>query len=260
MSYETIIYEVKDGVAIITFNRPETLNAMSPELVKDTRVALKEAKQDDAVRAIILTGQGNKSFISGGDIKLMENMTILEFKDFCKEIQKITTDVRDVRKPVIGAINGYALGGGAEISCICDWRICSENAKFGFPEPRVGLPNTSGVSQNLSRIVGLGRAMEMLCSGLIIDAQEAYRIGMVNKVVPLENLMEEAIKSANEVKKCSPVAVRIAKETTNSCIDIDMNSCLAYEVEACTVAFASEDRKEGMNAFVQKRKPVWQGK
>ena len=130
----------------------------------------------------------------------------------------MTTDVREVRKPVIGAINGWAMGGGAEVACICDWRIASENAKFAFPEPRVGLTNTSGVCQNLARIVGLGKAMEMLCSGITIDAQEAYRIGMVNKVVPQENLIEEAMKSANEVKKCSPVAVRIAKETTNAAL------------------------------------------
>jgi enoyl-CoA hydratase len=260
MEFETVIYEKVDGVAIIKFNRPETLNAISPELLRDTRAALADAKKDDSIRAIIFTGQGDRSFIAGGDIKLMEQMSVLEFKDFCMEIQKITTDVREVRKPVIGAINGWAMGGGAEVACICDWRICSENAKFAFPEPRVGLTNTSGVCQNLARIVGLGKAMEMLCSGITIDAQEAYRIGMVNKVVPQEKLMEEAMKSANEVKKCSPVAVRIAKETTNACIDIDMNSALFYEVEAITVARASADSAEGLKAFVEKRKPVWTGR
>lgn len=260
MEFETVIYEKNDGVAIIKFNRPESLNAISPELLRDTRAALADAKKDDSIRAIIFTGQGDRSFIAGGDIKLMEKMSVMEFKDFCMEIQKVTTDVREVRKPVIGAINGWAMGGGAEFACICDWRIASENAKFAFPEPRVGLTNTSGVCQNLSRIIGLGRAMEMLCSGITIDAQEAYRIGMVNKVVPQDKLMEEAIKSANEVKKCSPVAVRIAKETTNACIDIDMNSALFYEVEAITVARASEDSAEGLNAFVQKRKPVWTGR
>lgn len=259
-NYETVIYEVKDGVGIITFNRPDALNAMSPELLRDTRAALALARDDNKVRAIIFTGQGEKSFVAGGDIKLMEQMSVLEFKDFCMEIQKITIDVRDVRKPVIGAINGYALGGGAELAAICDWRIAAEHAKFGFPEPKVGLTNTSGVCQNLARIVGLGRAMEMLCSGIMIDAQEAYRIGMVNKVVPKEKLLEAAMQSAEEVKKCSPVAVRIAKETTNACIDIDMTSALYYEVEAITVARASEDSQEGLNAFVQKRKPNWKGK
>ncbi|MEA4925491.1 MAG: enoyl-CoA hydratase-related protein [Syntrophomonadaceae bacterium] len=258
--FETVIYEKNDGIAIIKFNRPESLNAISPELLRDTRAALADAKADDSIRAIIFTGEGDRSFIAGGDIKLMEKMSTMEFKDFCMEIQKVTTDVREVRKPVIGAINGWAMGGGAEVASICDWRICSDNAKFAFPEPRVGLTNTSGVCQNLARIVGLGKAMEMLCSGVTIDAQEAYRIGMVSKVVPLKDLMAEAIKSANEVKKCSPVAVRIAKETTNACIDIDMNSALFYEVEAITVAKASEDSKEGLNAFVQKRKPVWTGR
>lgn len=260
MEFETVIYEKNDGVAVIKFNRPESLNAISPELLRDTRAALADAKKDDSIRAIIFTGQGDRSFIAGGDIKLMEQMSVLEFKDFCMEIQKITTDVREVRKPVIGAINGWAMGGGAEFASICDWRIASENAKFAFPEPRVGLTNTSGVCQNLARIVGLGKAMEMLCSGITIDAQEALRIGMVNKVVPHEKLMEEALKSANEVKKCSPVAVRIAKETTNACIDIDMNSALFYEVEAITVARASADSAEGLLAFVEKRKPVWTGR
>lgn len=259
-NYETIIYEVRDGAGIITFNRPESLNAMSPELLRDTRIALAEAKNDSAVRAVILTGAGKKSFVAGGDIKLMEKMSVLEFKDFCWEIQKITQDVRELRKPVIGAINGYAMGGGAEFASICDWRIASENAKIGFPEPIVGLTNTSGVCQNLARIVGLGRAMEMLCSGVHIDAQEAYRIGLFNKVVPQDQLLDEAMKMVQQVQKCSPVAVRIAKETTNACIDIDMNSALFYEVEAITVAFASEDAREGLNAFVQKRKPVWKGK
>lgn len=259
MEFETIIYEKNDGVAIIKFNRPESLNAISPKLLRDTRAALAYTKQDTLIRAVILTGEGNRSFMAGGDIKLMEKMSTMEFKDFCAEIQKVTIDVREVRKPVIGAINGWAMGGGAEFACICDWRIASENAKFAFPEPRVGLTNTSGVCQNLSRIIGLGKAMEMLCSGITIDAQEAYRIGMVNRVVPHDQLMEEALKSANEVKKCSPTAVRIAKETANACIDIDMNSCLSYEIEAITVAKASNDCAEGLNAFIQKRKPIWSG-
>jgi len=129
MEFETVIYEKNDGVAIIKFNRPETLNAISPELLRDTRAALADAKKDDSIRAIIFTGQGDRSFIAGGDIKLMEKMSVMEFKDFCMEIQKITTDVREVRKPVIGAINGWAMGGGAEVACICDWRIASEKCE-----------------------------------------------------------------------------------------------------------------------------------
>lgn len=259
-NFETIIYEVRDGAGIITFNRPETLNAMSPELLSETRIALAEAKKDRSVRAVILTGAGRKSFVAGGDIKLMGKMSVLEFKDFCWDIQTVTQDVRELRKPVIGAINGYALGGGAEFASICDWRIGSENAKVGFPEPTVGLTNTSGVCQNLARIVGLGKAMELLCSARIIDAQEAYRIGFFNKVVPLDELLDEAMKMVQQVARCSPVAVRIAKETTNACIDMDMTSALFYEVEAITVSRASEDAQEGLDAFVEKRKPVWKGR
>ena len=259
-NYETVIYEVKGDAGIITFNRPESLNAMSPELLRDTKAAMAEAKNDSTVRAVIWTGAGKKSFVAGGDIKLMEKMSVLEFKDFCWDIQTVTQAVRELRKPVIGAINGYALGGGAEFACICDWRIASENAKIGFPEPRVGLTNTSGVCQNLAKIVGLGRAMEMLCSGVHLDAQEAYRIGLFNRVVPQDVLLDEAMKMVEQVAKCSPVAVRIAKETTNACIDLDMNSALFYEVEAITVARASKDSDEGLLAFVEKRKPVWTGK
>ena len=259
MKFETIIYEKKDGVAKVTFNRPESLNAINPQLLADTRAALADAKKDRSIRVIIFTGAG-RSFIAGGDIKEMNQMTPLEFRDFCFEIQKVTTDVREVGKPVIGAINGWAMGGGAEIACICDWRIASENAKFAFPEPRVGLTNTSGVCQNLARIVGLGKAMEMLCSGITIDAQEAYRVGLVNKVVPADKLEEEVMKMAAEVMKCSPVAVRIAKEAALTCTDMDMNSALFYEVEAIVTAFTSEDRKEGLTAFTEKRKPNFTGR
>ncbi|KJS72020.1 MAG: hypothetical protein JL56_13670 [Desulfotomaculum sp. BICA1-6] len=258
MNFETIIYDNKDGIARITFNRPESLNAINNQLLLDTQAALAIAKRDPSIRVVVFTGAG-KSFIAGGDIKAMNTMTAVQFRDFCLEIQQITKDVREVGKPVIGAINGWALGGGSEFACICDWRIASDKAKFGFPEPRVGLTNTSGVCQNLSRIVGLGRAMELLCSGIIIDAAEAYRIGLVNKVVPHDELDQAINEAAAEISKCSPIAVRIAKETTNACIDIDMNSCLYYEVESITSAFTTEDRKEGLTAFIEKRKPHFTG-
>ena len=258
MNFETIIYEKKDNYARIIFNRPESLNAISNELLADTRAALANAKKDPSVRGIILTGAG-KAFIAGGDIKLMNQMRPMEFRDFCLEIQKITTDIRECGKPVIGAINGWALGGGAEFACVCDWRIASDKATFGFPEPKVGLTNTSGVCQNLQRIVGLGRAMEMLCTGVFVDAQEAYRIGLVNKVVSHAELDQAAINAVNNIAKCSPIAVRVAKEAAQVCSDLDMNSCLFYEVEAIVTAFTTEDRVEGMKAFIEKRKPVWAG-
>lgn len=258
MNFETILYSKNSGIATITFNRPETLNAINHQLLQDIEDALADAKRDKSVRVVVCTGNG-KSFIAGGDIKAMNSMSPLEFREFCIKIQKVTRDFRELGKPVIAAVNGWALGGGCEIACACDLRIASENAQLGLPEPRIGLTNTSGITQILPRLVGLGKAMELACTGTSIDAAEAYRIGLVNKVVPSEKLTEAVLSMANDIIKCSPVAVQIAKETINVCADTDLNTALYYEVEAITTAFASEDRKEGLTAFLEKRQPVFQG-
>lgn len=259
MDFETIEYTTEKGIATITFNRPETLNAINQQMLLELKSALVNAKNDISIRVVVCTGKG-KSFIAGGDIKDMNGMSPLEFREFCVEIQKITRVFRELGKPVIAAINGWALGGGCEIACACDIRIASENAVIGLPEPRIGLTNTSGVCHILPRLVGLGKAMELACTGTPVDAKEAYRIGLVNHVVAADKLHDAVISMANDIIKCSPVAVRIAKETINVCVDTDINTALFYEVEAITTAFTSEDRKEGISAFLEKRDPRFVGK
>jgi enoyl-CoA hydratase len=259
MRYETIEYVTDNKMAIITFNRPETLNAINYQMLIELKSALAEAKADSSVRVVVCTGRG-KSFIAGGDIKAMNGMNALEFRAFCVEIQKITRELRELGKPVIAAINGWALGGGCEIACACDIRIAAETAVIGLPEPRIGLTNTSGVCHILPRLVGLGKAIELACTGTPVDANEAYRIGLVNQVVPPDTLLDAVRSMADDIIKCSPVAVQIAKETINVCVDSDINTALHYEVEAITTAFTSEDRIEGFNAFLEKRPPRFSGK
>jgi enoyl-CoA hydratase len=259
MKFETIEYTKEKGIATITFNRPETLNAINHQMLTDLKTALADAKKDTMTRVVVCTGKG-KSFIAGGDIKAMNEMSPLEFREFCTEIQKITREFRELGKPIIAAVNGWALGGGCEIACACDIRIASENAVMGLPEPRIGLTNTSGICHILPRLVGLGKAIELACTGTPVDAVEAHRIGLVNHVVPEDTLHEAVLAMANDIIKCSPIAVQIAKETINVCADSDINTALHYEVEAITTAFTSEDRKEGFSAFLEKRTPRFKGK
>lgn len=259
MELRMLAYEKMDGIALVTLDRPEALNAMNRELLEDLVEALRYARDDEGVGVVIITGTG-KAFIAGADIKAMNAMTPGEFRSFCLLIQQVTRDIRTLEKPVIAAVNGWALGAGAEVACACDLRIAADTAKFGFPEPKVGLTNTSGVTQILPRLVGLGRAKEMLMVCDIIDAYQAERIGLVNKVVPSDQLLSAAMEMGRKILCNSPVAVRLAKATVDVGAEADLNTAMAFEVEAIVTAFCSEDRKEGLSAFIEKRKPQFTGK
>ena len=257
--YETIKYEVSNQIAHITVNRPKAMNALNSTVLTELYDAFEKAGKDEEVRVIILTGEG-KAFVAGADIAEMSKMTPVEAREFGKLGHKLMNFIHNVETPVIAAINGFALGGGCELSMACDIRIASENAKFGQPEVGLGLiPGFAG-NLRLPRLVGKGMAKYMILTGEMIDAEDAFRIGLVQKVVPHESLAEETEKVANKIIAQAPIAVRFAKDVINNGYDMDLKSASAYEVNTFGIPFASEDMKEGTSAFLEKRKPEWKNR
>jgi len=255
MAYECIILEKEDGVAIITFNRPDAMNALNNKLRAEFRDALADIAADDNIRVVILTGAG-KSFVAGADIKELQQTTPLS----AHEIIRLGDLVHKLEKPVIAAVNGFCLGGGCEIAMGCDIIIASEKAKFGQPEINLGLIPGAGGTQWLQRLVGPCRAKELILTGDIIRADEANRIGLVNRVVPMEELMPTVKEIAAKIAAKSPAAVKIAKQAINRGMETHLDSGLAYEREMYSLALTLEDSKEGVTAFVEKRAPKYVGR
>ena len=257
--YETIKYETKEQIAYITVNRPKAMNALNSQVLEELYAAFKEAGENDDIRAIILTGEG-KAFVAGADIAEMSKMSPVEAREFGKKGHKLMNYIHNVETPVIAAINGFALGGGCELSMACDIRVASETAKFGQPEVGLGLiPGFAG-NLRLPRLVGKGMAKYMILTGEMIDADEALRIGLVQKVVAPEDLVGEANRIAEKICAQAPIADKYAKDVINNGYDMDLKSASAYEVNTIGIPFASEDRKEGTSAFLEKRKPVWKNR
>ncbi len=257
MAYKNIIVEVADKIAILKVNRPEVLNAVNTETILEIESAMKEFNDDKDVRVIIITGEG-KSFVSGSDISRLAQMDSLAAREYSQIGQRVLSLIENMEKPVIAAVNGYALGSGCEIAMACDIRIASEKAKFGQPEVKLGLIPGHAGTQRLARLVGIGKAKELIFTGDLIDAQEAYNIGLVNKVVPVENLLEEAKNIAKKIiENAGPNAVKIAKTVLNRGIDSNLQTANSYETEAFSILFSTEEAKEGMKAFLEKRKPNW---
>jgi len=258
--YKTLIYEKKDNIGLLTINRPEKMNAISNELTTELKQLLAEIEEDEDLRVLIVTGAGKKAFVAGADIKEIVDRDAKLGRRVTRERQEIFSRIENLQVPVIGAINGYALGGGLELALACSIRICSEKAQFGAPEVKLGIIPGDGGTQRLPRLVGLGRAMEMILTGDFIDAQEAYRIGLVNKVVPLEKLMEEAMALAQKIASRPPLAVRYAKEAVNRSQEGDAASGFALESYLHALTCTTEDKKEGVSAFLEKRKGTFKGK
>lgn len=257
--YENITFENKDGIGILTMNRPKALNALNMDTMKELGPCLDEIAKDSSVKVVIITGSG-KSFVAGADIKEMLPMTSKEGYDWGKVGQGVFNKIEQLPQPVIAAINGYALGGGCEMAMACDIRIASEKAKFGQPEVGLGIiPGFAG-TQRLPRLVGKGRAKELLFTGDIIDAEEAYRIGLVNRVVSKEELMEQAITMANKIRRQAPYAVQLCKEAVNVGMEVDLATGSQFEGSLFGITCSTEDKKEGMSAFVEKRKAAFIGK
>jgi enoyl-CoA hydratase len=260
MEFKYVIYEKGNGFATITLNRPEALNAFSKEVVEEILQAIEDVKADETIRVVVLTGAGEKAFSAGADIKAMSGMTALKARELSLMGEKLCTSLENLEKPVIAAINGYALGGGLEVAMSCDLRIASENAKMGQTEINIGLIPGWGGTQRLTRLVGIGKAKEMVYTGKIIDARTAEQIGILNMVVPADKFRETVRQFAQELASKAPVAVRVAKALINRGSDIGLQSALALEREGFGVVGSSEDLKEGVSAFTEKRKPVFKGK
>jgi len=257
MDYKNIIVSKESGYALIQFNRPEVLNAINIELMIELVDALETLDKDDSVRCLILTGS-DKAFAAGADIKEMADASAMEMiaRDQFARWDKI----RKIKKPIVAAVSGFALGGGCELAMTCDMIVASETARFGQPEINIGVMPGAGGTQRLTRAVGKAKAMEIVLTGKIFTAEEAKEWGLVNMVVPVEYYLQEAKALANEIASKPPVAVRLAKEAVLKSFDTTIEGGLEFERKNFYLLFASEDQKEGMKAFIEKRKPTWKGK
>jgi len=257
MTYSTLLITKQDGYAIVQFNRPDVLNALNITLMQELVEALDVLDTDKEVRAIILTGN-EKAFAAGADIKEMSDASAV---DMLIRDQFARWDrIRKIKSPIIAAVSGFALGGGCELSMACDLIIASETAKFGQPEINIGVMPGAGGTQRLTRAVGKAKAMEIVLTGRMITAQEALQWGLVNRIVPVEMYLEEAKSLAREIASKPPLAVRLAKEAVLKAFDTTIEGGLEFERKNFYLLFASDDQKEGMKAFVEKRKPQWTGK
>lgn len=250
---EFVTYEQDGFVGVVTINRPKALNALNSEVLKEIEATF-DAIDLDATRAVVLTGAGDKSFVAGADIGEMSTLTKAEGEAFGKTGNDVFRKIETFPIPVIAAVNGFALGGGCEISMSCDIRICSENAIFGQPEVGLGITPGFGGTQRLARIVGVGKAKEMIYTAFNIKAEEAYRIGLVNAVYPQEELLAAAKKLANKIASNAPIAVRVCKKAINEGLQVDMDQAIVVEEKAFGSCFETEDQKAGMGNFLEKDK------
>lgn len=259
MAYDNIIFNVEDGIALITFNRPKALNALSTDLLQELSDALDEIAKNEDIRILILTGAGEKSFVAGADITELAKFNALQGKNFAEKGQSIINKLQELSIPVIAAVNGFALGGGTEIALACDFIYASENAMFGQPEIILGLIPGFGGTQRLPRLIGKNMAKEMILTGKMIPVDEAKMMGLVNKVCTQEALMDEVMKTAKTIVSKGKVSIRAAKKAINSGMNVDLATGCAIEIDAFALCMASEDAKEGTAAFLEKRKADFKG-
>lgn len=262
MSYEfkVLLVEKENGIATVTVNRPKVLNALNDEVFAELKIAFEMMVDDNDVKVVIITGAGDKAFVAGADISMMSTKTFLEARDMTHHGFMAQQTVAEFPKPVIAAVNGYAFGGGCEVAMCCDIRIASEKASFGQAEINLGIIPGGGGTQRLPRLVGMGIAKEMCFTGKPIDAKRAYEIGLVNRVVPHEQLMDEARGLAKAIMSKSIVALKFCKSAMDLGIETDLRTGLLIERELFAECFATEDMREGLSAFLEKRKPNFKNK
>jgi enoyl-CoA hydratase len=259
MAYETIIFQKQGKVAVIKFNRPKALNAINPQVVAEVQKALDEIEKDPSLKVLVLTGEGERAFVAGADISYMVNLSPLGARKWSQDGHDLGFRIENFPIPVIACVNGYALGGGTEMAMACDFIYASETAKFGQPEINLGVLPGFGGTQRLSRLVGKGMAKELCMTGGMITAQEAKTIGLVNKVFPADRLWEETMKTAELIASKGKVSLRAVKQCIDRGYDTDLRRACQMESDAFGFCLASPDAKEGMSAFLEKRKPDFKG-
>jgi enoyl-CoA hydratase len=257
MEFIKVTEQHQPGIALIQLFRPKELNALNPQLMQEVRDALQQFDKNDAVKVIIITGN-DQAFAAGADIKQMADKSAIDMQ----VMDQFSTwdQIRRTKKPIIAAVSGFALGGGCEFVMTCDMVIASETAKFGQPEIKIGTMPGAGGTQRLTKAIGKAKAMELILTGRFLSAHEAHFYGLVNKVVPVEMYMHEAVELAKEIAQMSTIAVQLAKEAVNRSFETQLDEGLMFERKNFYLTFASEDQKEGMRAFIEKRKPVYKGK
>ncbi|MDF9409656.1 enoyl-CoA hydratase [Pelotomaculum isophthalicicum JI] len=257
--YETIALQIEEGIATISLNRPP-VNALNTRLFQELGQVAAELDADPAVRVVVITGSGDKAFAAGVDITEMKDLTPVGAYHFCKTARSAFVSIENMSKPTIAAVNGLALGGGCELALTCDFRLASETAKFALPEINLGIIPGGGATQRLPRLLGVARAKELLFLGEMIDANQAGQYGLVNKVVPVADLAQEAKALANKLAVKSAHALGVIKNSVNAGLNMSLSEALDFETKNFILVFASDDRREGIGAFMEKRKPVFTGK
>ncbi|WP_054693211.1 short-chain-enoyl-CoA hydratase [Syntrophomonas palmitatica] len=260
MIYQNLLLEKEDRIAVLSINRPKALNALNQDTLIELKAAVNEIKDDPGIDVLIITGAGDKAFVAGADIAFMQPLSGVEGRAFGALGQEVFRLIEAMEKPVIAAVNGFALGGGCELAMCCDFRIASASAKFGQPEVGLGITPGFGGTQRLPRIVGPGMAKQLLFTAEVIDANEALRIGLVNKVVAPEELMDTVKKIAGKIIKNGQIAVRLSKAAANEGCQTDIDRAMTIEADLFGLCFSTLDQKEGMQAFIEKRKATFTGK
>ena len=258
MKYKNLLIEISGATAVVTFNRPAVLNAMNTETVTELGVAITELEQDQTVRAVVLTGVG-RSFIAGADISELSSKTPAQAREYSELGHRVMQQIQSLQKPVIASVNGFALGGGTEVVLSCDFSIASEQAKFGLPETVLGVIPGWGATQRAARLIGTAKTKELIFTGEIIDARRAFEIGLINRVVPQEQLMAVTMGLAQKIAEQGPLALAMAKKVINEGIEKNLADACRLETEAFCSLFTTQDQKEGMKAFLEKRKPKFTG-
>ncbi len=260
MNYQNLIVEIKDKTAIVTVNRPDKLNALNLLTMEELRIVFAMLKNDDNIAVVILTGAGEKAFIAGADISELNQLDMIAGREFSERGQQVFNLIENLDKPVIAAVNGFALGGGCELALACHIRIASQNAKFGQPEVNLGIIPGYGGTQRLTRLINSGRAMELILTGDMVDVNEALRLGLVNHVYPQNELMDKALEMANKIASKAIPAVRLAVKCVNIVDEISSKEGQMYEAAMFALCCGTEDFKEGTKAFLEKRKPEFKNK
>jgi enoyl-CoA hydratase len=260
LTLENALYEEKESIAYITVNRPKVLNALNRRTFEDLKTAFENARADTSVRGVILTGAGDKAFIAGADISELATTTAVEAEDGSRFGQEVLNLIENLGKPVIAAVNGFALGGGCETAMACTMRVASDHARFGQPEVKLGLLPGGGGTQRLPRLVGKGRALQIILSGEMINAQEAYRIGLVNEVVPASEVIPRAEAILKQIFANAPLAVKYSLDAVNRGLETSQTEGQVLEASFFGLCAGTEDKKEGAQAFLQKRVPKFQGR